>query len=94
MLDASARGLKPHHTIADAGQGLRAGQKAAWGADTPCHGDVFHILSQCAGLANTLVRLAKGAESRLEKLQTRIDRGDRGHDGDARLAIRIMVVRC
>src|SRR3954466_9098350 len=63
LLDASARGLKPHHTIADAGQGLRAGQKAAWG-DTPCHGDVFHILSQCAGLANTLVRLAKGAASR------------------------------
>jgi hypothetical protein len=33
LLDASARGLKPHHTIADAGQGLRAGQKAAWGDD-------------------------------------------------------------
>jgi hypothetical protein len=82
LLDASARGLKPHHTIADAGQGLRAGQKAAWGADTPCHGDVFHILSQCAGLASTLVRLAKGAASRREKLQTRIDRGSRGHDGD------------
>jgi len=81
LLDASARGLKPHHTIADAGQGLRAGQKAAWG-DTPCHGDVFHILSQCAGLANTLVRLAEGAASRREKLQTRIDRGGHGHDGD------------
>jgi hypothetical protein len=74
LLDASARGLKPDHTIADAGQGLRAGQRAAWG-DTPCHGDVFHVLSQCAGLANTLVRLAKGAASRREKLQTRIERG-------------------
>jgi hypothetical protein len=82
LLDASARGLKPRHTIADAGQGLRAGQKAAWGDDTPCHGDVFHILSQCAGLANTLARLAKGAASRREKLQTRIDRGSRGHKGD------------
>ena len=81
LLDASARGLKPDHTIADAGQGLRAGQRAAWG-DTPCHGDMFHILSQCAGLANTLVRLAKGAASRSEKLQTRIDRGGGGHDGD------------
>jgi hypothetical protein len=81
LLDASARGLKPDHTIADAGQGLRAGQRAAWG-DTPCHGDVYHILSQCAGLANTLVRLAKGAASRREKLQTRIDRGGRGQDGD------------
>jgi hypothetical protein len=81
LLDASARGLMPDHTIADAGQGLRAGQRAAWG-DTPCHGDVFHILSQCTGLANTLVRLAKGASSRREKLQTRINRGGRGRDDE------------
>src|ERR1700693_1358167 len=39
--DASGQGLKPEYTIADAGQGLRAGQKAAWG-ETPCHGDIFH----------------------------------------------------
>jgi len=45
LLDATRRGLKPDHTIADAGQGLRAGQKAVWG-DTPCHGDVFHIQHQ------------------------------------------------
>ena len=67
LLDAAARGLKPDHTIADAGQGLRAGQKAAWG-DTPCHGDVFHIQRQCDGLANTLSRLAEGAVSRRERL--------------------------
>jgi len=42
LLDASRQGLKPEYTIADAGQGLRAGQKAAW-VDTPCNGDVFHI---------------------------------------------------
>ena len=82
LLDASARGLKPDRTIADAGQGLRAGQKAAWGDRTPCHGDVFHILSQCAGLANTLARLAKGAALRRIELQTRIARGGHGgHDG-------------
>src|SRR4051812_5660806 len=63
LLDAAQQGLKPDYTIADAGQGLRAGQKAAWG-DTPCHGDVFHIIRQCAGLTNTLSRLAKGATSR------------------------------
>jgi hypothetical protein len=45
LLDATRQGLKPDHTIADAGQGLPAGQKAAWG-DTPCHGDVFHITRQ------------------------------------------------
>ena len=42
LLDATRQGLNPDYTIADAGQGLRAGQKAAWG-DKPCHGDVFHI---------------------------------------------------
>jgi hypothetical protein len=59
LLDASRQGLDPDYTIADAGQGLRAGQKAAWG-DTPCHGDVFHIQRQCEALANTLGNLARG----------------------------------
>ncbi len=63
LLDAAQQGLDPDYTIADAGQGLRAGQKAAWG-DTPCHGDVFHIQRQCDGLANMLARLAKGGTSR------------------------------
>ncbi len=45
LLDAAAQGLRPDYTIADAGQGLRAGQRAAWG-DAPCHGDVFHIQRQ------------------------------------------------
>jgi hypothetical protein len=70
LLDVAQQGLKPDYTIADAGQGLRAGQKAAWG-DTPCHGDVFHIIRQCEGLANTLSRLAKGARSRREKLEAK-----------------------
>ena len=63
LLDAAEQGLRPDYTIADAGRGLRAGQRAAWG-DTPCHGDVFHILRQCEGLASTLARLARGAASR------------------------------
>jgi hypothetical protein len=58
LLDAIRQGLNPDYTIADAGKGLRAGQKLAWG-DTPCHGDVFHIQRQCEGLANTLARLAQ-----------------------------------
>jgi hypothetical protein len=71
LLDAAAQGLKPDYTIADAGQGLRAGQRAAWD-DTPCHGDVFHVQRQCEGLANTLARLAKGATSRREMLQAKL----------------------
>ena len=80
LLDAATQGLNPDYTIADAGQGLRAGQKAAWG-DTPCHGDVFHIQHQCEGLANTLSRLAKGARSRREKLQAKIDRASQRDPG-------------
>src|SRR5208337_4140344 len=38
LLDANAQGFDPDHTIADAGQGLRAGQNTAL-ARTPCHGD-------------------------------------------------------
>ena len=70
LLDAAAQGLRPDYTIADAGQGLRAGQRAAWGA-TPCHGDVFHIHHRCAGLANALQRLAQGATSRRKALQAK-----------------------
>ena len=70
LLDASQQGLNPDYTIADAGQGLRAGQKAAWG-DKPCHGDVFHIQHQCEALANTLAGIVKGARSRRKKLQAK-----------------------
>ena len=84
LLDAARQGLDPDYTIADAGQGLRAGQKAAWG-DTPCHGDVFHIQHQCEGLANTLARLARGATTRREKLQVMTIRAGqcRSDDEDA-----------
>src|SRR4051812_24417095 len=91
LLDAARQGLKPDYTIADAGQGLRAGQEAAWD-DTPCHGDVFHIQHQCEGLANMLSRLAKGATSRREKLEARIDRaGQQGPDDE--LAARLELAR-
>jgi hypothetical protein len=79
LLDAARQGLNPDYTIADAGQGLRAGQKAAWG-NKPCHGDVFHIQHQCEALANTLAGIAKGAKSRRKKLQART--GKARHDPD------------
>ncbi|MBV8870630.1 MAG: hypothetical protein JOY65_14640, partial [Acetobacteraceae bacterium] len=89
LLDAAQQGLRPDYTIADAGQGLRAGQRAAWG-ETPCHGDVFHIQRQCAGLANTLQRLAQGATSRRQALQAKTGRAgqrDRDHELAAQLAL-------
>jgi len=91
LLDATEQGLDPDYTIADAGQGLRAGQRAAWG-DTPCHGDVFHIQRQCEGLANTLSRLAQGATSRRRTLQARI--GHSGQQGPHReLATQLALAR-
>ena len=91
LLDAAEQGLRPDYTIADAGQGLRAGQRAAWG-DTPCHGDVFHIQRQCEGFANTLSRLAKGATSRRKTLQAKMGRaGPRGPDRE--LATQLALAR-
>ena len=51
LLDAAEQGLDPHYTIADAGQGLRAGQRAAWGS-TPCHG------GECQKLGATYLPLS------------------------------------
>jgi len=91
LLDAAAQGLDPDYTIADAGQGLRAGQRAAWG-DTPCHGDVFHIQRQCEGLATTLQHLAKDATSRRKTLQAKTGRaGQRVADDE--LAIQLAFAR-
>jgi len=91
LLDATEQGLKPDFTITDAGQGLRAGQKAAWG-DTPCHGDVFHIQRQCEGLANMLSRLAKGATSRRQMLQAKTGRAGLGGPDDE-LATQLVLAR-
>src|SRR3954465_10415186 len=91
LLDAAEQGLRPDCTIADAGRGLRAGQKAAWG-DTPCHGDVFHIQRRCEGLANALSRLAQGATSRRKTLQAGIDRAVQ-RDADHELVVQLEQAR-
>jgi hypothetical protein len=77
LLEAAGQGLAPAYTIADAGQGLRAGQRAAWG-ETPCHGDVFHIRRQCETLTNRLKRLAVGARSQRLTLERTARPGRRG----------------
>ncbi len=91
LLDATEQGLRPDYTIADAGQGLRAGQRAAWG-DTPCHGDVFHIQRQCEGLANTLQHLATGATSRRKALQAGTGRAGQ-RDPDSELVVQLELAR-
>ncbi len=91
LLDAARQGLDPDHTIADAGQGLRAGQRAACGG-TPCHGDVFHIQRRCEGLANTLARLATGTTSRRMALQAGIGRAGQ-RDPDSELVVQLELAR-
>jgi hypothetical protein len=82
LLDAKAQGLNPDYTIADAGTGLRAGQRAAFG-ETPCHGDIFHIQQQCEGLANRLARLAQGSATRRQKAEQRMAGAGQEVCGDA-----------
>lgn len=91
LLDAKAQGLNPDYTIADAGQGARAGQAVACG-DTPCHGDVFHIQHQFESLANTLARIAQGEKSYCEKLQARIEKGQLG-DREIVLTVQLDLAR-
>ena len=68
LLDVAQQGLKPDHTIADAGQGLRAGQKAAWG-DTPCHGDAHDVLALAGPNLATRRELFDFITDELERLE-------------------------
>ncbi|MEL7086783.1 MAG: transposase, partial [Cyanobacteria bacterium J06597_1] len=71
LLESMKQGFAPEYTIADGGQGLRAGQKAVM-PETRCHGDVFHMQRQFARVANSLSRQVKGATSRRRQLEQQI----------------------
>ena len=72
LLEASAQGLNPDYTIADAGKGIRAGQKAAW-SDIPCHGDVWHMFDQCEAYGRNLAKKAQGATTQRLKLEEKME---------------------
>ena len=72
LLEASAQGLNPDYTIADAGKGIRAGQKAAW-ENIPCHGDVWHMFDQCEALCRNLAKKAQGATTQRKKLEQKME---------------------
>jgi hypothetical protein len=69
LLEAADRGLDPQRTIADAGTGLRAGHREAFGEEKPCHGDVFHLQHHCQSVANRLNRQAMSATARRQALE-------------------------
>ncbi len=72
LLEAEEQGLNPDYTIADAGQGIRAGQKAAWD-DKPCHGDVWHLLDRCDALCRNLAKKAQGATTQRKQLEEKME---------------------
>ncbi len=77
LLEAEEQGLNPDYTIADAGKGIRAGQKAAWGEDIPCHGDVWHMFDQCDALCRNLAKKASRCNNSTRKARRK--------DGDSQI---------
>ena len=89
LLDLAERGLHPEYSIADGGNGLRAGQRAAW-SGVPCHGDVFHPLRELGQLATYLENRAGGLNAALLKLERKMVRAKkkgRGNTLSKQLAI-------
>lgn len=81
LLDLSEQGLCLDYTIADGGKGLRSGQRAAWGRDVPCHGDVFHAQATLNELALFLERRAASCTSVREKMEWKMEKLKRSSDG-------------
>jgi hypothetical protein len=74
LLDLAGRGLHPDYTVADGGQALRAGQRAAWGEGVRCHGDVFHILRELSRIVLYLENRAWRWISSRERLEHKMKR--------------------
>jgi len=68
LLELQDQGFQPEATIADAGQGIRAGQALAM-PEVPCRGDVFHALQTVQRLLRFLENRAYGAIGTAAKLQ-------------------------
>jgi hypothetical protein len=71
LLDVMEQGFQPDFTIADAGTGLRAGQKEVL-PDTPSQGDVFHLQQQFETVVNILNRQAASATAQRMKLEQKL----------------------
>jgi hypothetical protein len=76
LLELQERAFAPNATIADAGKGLRAGQRAAM-PNTPCRGDVFHALMEAQALAQFLENRAYQAMTMVADLERKITEAQR-----------------
>jgi hypothetical protein len=79
LMELVDRGFNPEATIADGGQGLRAGQHAAL-PDVPCRGDVWHALHEVTPLVRYLDNRAYEAIAAVDKLQRQLARPGRRRD--------------
>jgi hypothetical protein len=68
LLELQDQDFQPEATVADGGQGIRAGQALAM-PEVPCRGDVFHALRAVQSLATFLENRAYGALGTAAKLQ-------------------------
>ena len=71
LLTCELQGLHPDYTVAEAGQGLRAGQALVWD-DVPCFGDNFHIIQEFTKITRTLERRAYSCIAEQEKLEQKM----------------------
>jgi len=89
LLDLSERGLHVEYTVADAGQGLRAGQAEAW-PGVPCRGDVFHAESEMGKMTIYLENRAYGCIGAREAIERKMERArtkSKGQSFSKKLAI-------
>jgi hypothetical protein len=92
LLDLSDRGLDLERTIADGGNALRAGQKAAWGDAVPCDGDVFHAQMKLTQLVVFLQRRAYKCINSHQDLQAKMERARKKANG-RRLSKKLVLAR-
>jgi len=82
LLELAERGLRPDYTIADGGNGLRAGQAQALD-NVPCHGDVFHAERDLGKLAFFLENRATGCNIICQKLERKMERAKKQAKGQS-----------
>jgi len=73
FLDAKENGLNPKISIADGGNGLRAGQSEVF-PDLPCDADVFHVLHDFGKIKNVLENRAIRCISKVYELEKKEER--------------------
>ena len=80
LLELNDQGMKLDHTIADAGKGLRSGQREAW-PEVPCRGDVFHPLYDMGKLVTFLTNRAEALLEVVEKLEVKMAKAKKKNQG-------------